>query len=91
MSERVRIGGAPGFPPDEPRVESGVVQFGDDWPGVFIRGDHALDFAHHLRYMLAKIDVEQDRLSMSVLADLLSDLEACDVRKKSKPLKVRRG
>lgn len=28
------------------RVESGVVQFGDgDWPGVFIRGDHALGYA----------------------------------------------
>lgn len=25
-----------------PRMESGPVQFGDDWPGVFIRGDHAL-------------------------------------------------
>jgi hypothetical protein len=24
------------------RVESGAVQFGDDWPGLFIRGDHAL-------------------------------------------------
>ena len=23
------------------RVETGVVQFGDDWPGVFIRGDAA--------------------------------------------------
>lgn len=24
------------------RVETGVVQFDDDWPGVFIRGDNAL-------------------------------------------------
>ncbi len=23
------------------RVETGPVQFGDDWPGVFIRGDRA--------------------------------------------------
>lgn len=27
------------------RVETGVVQFGEDWPGVFIRGDNALGYA----------------------------------------------
>lgn len=29
------------LPPVPDRVETGVVQFGDDWPGVFIRGDNA--------------------------------------------------
>jgi uncharacterized protein (TIGR02996 family) len=29
-------------PIDSPRVETGAVQFGDDWPGLFIRGDNAL-------------------------------------------------
>jgi len=24
-----------------PRVETGAIQFGDDWPGLFIRGDNA--------------------------------------------------
>lgn len=24
-----------------PRVETGAVRFGDDWPGLFIRGDDA--------------------------------------------------
>jgi hypothetical protein len=28
-------------PPGLPRVETGAVQFGDDWPGLFIRGDTA--------------------------------------------------
>lgn len=32
--------------PEGNRVESGVVQFGEDWPGVFIRGDEALALAH---------------------------------------------
>lgn len=27
--------------PRAPRVETAVVQFGSDWPGVFIRGDDA--------------------------------------------------
>jgi hypothetical protein len=30
------------------RAETGVVQFGDDWPGVFIRGDAAHAWAHAL-------------------------------------------
>ena len=29
-------------PPGLLRVETGAVQFGDDWPGLFIRGDNAL-------------------------------------------------
>lgn len=28
------------FPEQEERVETGPVQFGDDWPGYFIRGDN---------------------------------------------------
>jgi hypothetical protein len=28
-------------PPDPGRVETGAVQFGNDWPGLFIRGDDA--------------------------------------------------
>lgn len=35
------------------RVETGPVQFGDDWPGVFIRGDEALHMALRLREALA--------------------------------------
>lgn len=27
------------------RPETGTMQFGDDWPGVFIRGDNAAHFA----------------------------------------------
>lgn len=30
------------------RVETGVVQFGQDWPGVFIRGDNAFYWAQIL-------------------------------------------
>lgn len=26
----------------ENRIETGAIQFGDDWPGLFIRGDDAL-------------------------------------------------
>lgn len=31
------------LPPQDNRVETGVVQFGeDDWPGLFVRGDDCL-------------------------------------------------
>lgn len=33
--------GGPGDGPN-PRIETGAVQFGDDWPGLFIRGDNAM-------------------------------------------------
>lgn len=40
------------LPPAEPRVETGAVQFGDDWPGVFFRGDSAGYFAMQLAQAL---------------------------------------
>ena len=40
-----------GMTPDgsAPRVETGAVQFGDDWPGLFIRGDDAFDLAMQIK------------------------------------------
>ena len=32
----------------ESRVETGPVQFGDDWPGIFIRGDNAMWYRYAL-------------------------------------------
>jgi hypothetical protein len=32
------------LPAQEERVETGAVQFGSDWPGVFIRGDDMFGF-----------------------------------------------
>lgn len=36
-----------------PRMETGAVQFGDDWPGVFIRGDNAAFMAMNLLALLS--------------------------------------
>lgn len=36
------------FPKEEKRVETGPVRFGDDWPGLFIRGDNAIIAGAHL-------------------------------------------
>lgn len=37
------------------RVETGVVQFEDDWPGVFIRGDNAAFLAMQIRLIEREI------------------------------------
>lgn len=33
------------LPATENRIETGAIRFGDDWPGVFIRGDDAAYYA----------------------------------------------
>lgn len=43
-------------PPDGKRVESGVVAFGDDWPGVFLRGDSAVSLARDLETALEMLE-----------------------------------
>jgi len=40
MMERVRL-----VPHEGKRVETGAVQFGDDWPGLFVRGDDCIQLA----------------------------------------------
>lgn len=48
MSDRAEIRCVPA---QDERVETGVVRFGDDWPGVFLRGDDAFDFFLTLKYL----------------------------------------
>lgn len=38
----------------EPRVETGSLTFGDDWPGCFIRGDDAFAYSQALQVLLNK-------------------------------------
>jgi hypothetical protein len=47
------------------RVPTGALQFGDDWPGVFIRGDEAMAYASIVRRVAPE------------LCGLVSLLESC--------------
>jgi len=40
------------LPEDMTRMESGVVQFGDDWPGIFLRGDSAFGMASTINSLI---------------------------------------
>jgi len=60
------------------RVETGAVQFGDDWPGVFIRGDTALFFSIALRQAAHRL-TEKEWLIVSQLIGLAETLQSCSV------------
>lgn len=56
------------------RAETGVIKFGDDWSGVFIRGDHALYYAT----ILEKIpETELNPLELMTLKSLRELFLSC--------------
>ena len=65
------------LPEQHKRIETGVTQFGDDWPGVFIRGDCAFGYAMYLRNFLNN---EDDLISKAGIDGLLKLLESSDQR-----------
>jgi hypothetical protein len=78
------------FPACDPRIEDGPVQFGDDWPGLFLRGDTAAHYASHLGEFLST-NPPADPIVLGMLRGLLSDLESCNLvsrREKSPPEKT---
>jgi hypothetical protein len=70
------------FPEQVERVETGAVQFGDDWPGIFIRGDNAMYYAHLLNSIIDRLGKgvpmeEWDALALQSIRDTLRE---CDAR-----------
>lgn len=65
------------MPAAEEPVESGPLRFGDDWPGVFIRGDDAANYAYHLHRVLQRRG--GDEISRKVVQGLLDTLRSCDL------------
>lgn len=54
------------YPEDGERVETGPVKFGDDWKGLYIRGDDCLAFKIELQRFIdsAKKDTLFDQLKL---------------------------
>ena len=64
----------------EGRPETGAMSFGDDWPGVFIRGDNAFAYALALRSVVANAKHDRiDWLTLGILEDFAELLESCRV------------
>lgn len=53
------------------RIETGVVQFEDDWPGVFIRGDDAFAFTMALDSLVLAGSDSMAKHMVKSLHDLL--------------------
>ena len=65
---------------DGDRVETGPIRIGNDWTGVFIRGDDALPMAMYLRHLLDNYDPKlnmEDAHALSMLYSHLELLESC--------------
>lgn len=57
------------------RAETGPLKFGDDWTGVFIRGDVAMLFLQNLR-ILATLDEVKSNVYLKSSVESLADLMA---------------
>jgi len=67
-------GGPQGDGKPNPRVETGSVQFGEDWPGYFIRGDNCLALIFDIERALNPDDPLHD-LGKKELLDLIEDIK----------------
>ncbi len=62
------------------RPETGPMQFGEDWPGLFIRGDNCFYYAIHLEELLKSIpDDAPVGLNILILQGLLQELQSSRV------------
>jgi hypothetical protein len=70
------------IPHTGPRVETGPVKFGDDWTGVFIRGDNAFGMAMGLRALLSGASAPRsllhNTLAVVTLTGLIELLESAN-------------
>lgn len=72
--------------PVAPRIESGSIVFGSDWPGLFLRGDQAFAYALHLEHVLDALNEDEAiTISVHVVRSLLQDLRSVDVRNSDVP------
>jgi len=64
----------------EKRPETGPMQFGDDWPGVFIRGDNAIMFELYLQTAIRYLkEADADAFTLHSLINLAELLKNCRV------------
>lgn len=67
------------FPAEETRVESGPIMFGDDWPGLFMRGKDAHMYAGFLRELIFD-RADMGLITKRVLMGLLDNLESSNAQ-----------
>ena len=65
------------------RVESGPIQFNQDWPGLFIRGDNAFYLSVCLKSLIDLIDENRmqvvDQIPLNLVRGFIKTIESCRV------------
>ena len=63
------------------RVPTGAIQFQEDWPGLFVRGDEAIGLMASIRILVERVGQHEDPVVRTMLASLseLADLIERDV------------
>lgn len=59
------------LPKQEPRIETGVVEFGDDWKGIYLRGDDAMAYGILIDQMLQNKKNLITEIQLKSLVELL--------------------
>ncbi len=73
------------------RPETGVLRFGDDWPGYFMRGDSAVAFAIRLESVMSRM-MRGETVALHELQELKQDawdIGECDQSRGSNPQQVK--
>lgn len=70
------------------RVETGPIQFGDDWPGIFLRGDNAFGYALALQEAMETIPEGFNKIQIRSLCKLLGEAIAISTPPNSELLKM---
>jgi hypothetical protein len=65
---------------EKERVETGPIRFGNDWAGLFIRGDNAAHYAYILGMLLEGKIPENDFFTEMYVKNLQQLLMSCDER-----------
>lgn len=62
------------------RAETGPMQFGDDWRGLYIRGDNCMYYANCLQSILDTVEkgTETNAFFVCAIKGLLYDLKSSD-------------
>lgn len=65
---------------DTERVETGALQFNDDWPGIYLRGDNAAFYAMQLRHLIWYVEKNADHIdfyALNTAKNLVDLLSSC--------------
>ena len=61
------------------RIETGAIQFNDDWPGLFIRGDDAFALMLELKQILKTLEEQDNRECLTYVTSSIASIIEQDV------------